>query len=98
MDFEIDEDEQQRLMQLRRMSHKLARNRSRKRLVRKLHQTVQVVPVRKKRRPVPIRQSLNRNKRLTYILLLGFSLMAFAYDTDPARMSELWQSFQLVVG
>ncbi len=89
MDTQWQLDDRERIFQLRRMSTKLAKNQSRKRAIRKLPQTIFIVPRPKPSKTVWVRDSINRNKRLTYILLLGLSLIAFVYDIDPVALQEI---------
>ncbi len=77
----MDEYEEERIMTARRMARKLARNTSRSRTVRKLPQSMIIVP-RSGGRAYPIRYAINANKRMTYILLLGAVLCAYWYDVD----------------
>ena len=77
----MDENEEERIMTARRMARKLAKNTSKSRTVRKLPQSMIVVP-RSGGRAYPIRKAINTNKRLTYILLLGAVLCAYWYDVD----------------
>jgi hypothetical protein len=77
----MDEIEEERIMMARRMARKLARNASNKRTVRKLPQSVVIVPSHHGR-AFHMRRALNANKRLTYILLLGAVLCAYMYDLD----------------
>lgn len=65
----------------RRMARKLARNASRKRTVRKLPQSIVIVPEHHGRAQ-HMRRAINTNKRLTYILLLGAVMCAYMYDID----------------
>jgi hypothetical protein len=76
----MDEYEEERIMTARRMARKLAKNTSRSRTVRKLPQSMIVVP--RSGRAYPIRRAINTNKRLTYILLLGAVMCAYWYDVD----------------
>ena len=78
----MDEYEEERIMTARRMARKLARNKSRNRTVRKLPQSMVIVPRRYEGRAYPIRRAINANKRLTYIILLGAVLCAYWYDID----------------
>jgi hypothetical protein len=77
----MDEIEEERILTARRMAHKLAKNSSHRRTVRKLPQSMIIVP-RSNGRPFPIRKAINTNKRLTYIILLGAVLCAYWYDVD----------------
>lgn len=77
----LDEYEEERIMTARRMARKLARNKSKNRTVRKLPQSMIVVP-RHGGRAYPIRKAINTNKRLTYIILLGAVMCAYWYDID----------------
>ena len=77
----MDEFEEERILTARRMAKKLARNSSSRRMVRKLPQSMIIVP-RSNGRAFPIRQAINANKRLVYIILLGAVLCAYWYDVD----------------
>jgi hypothetical protein len=85
----MDEIEEERIMMARRMARKLARNASKKRTVRKLPQSMIIVPKRQGRRALHMRQAINTNKRLTYILLLGAVLCAYMYDIDQDTLENL---------
>jgi hypothetical protein len=85
----MDEFEEERIMMARRMARKLARNASKKRTVRKLPQSVVIVPKHQGRRALHMRQAINTNKRLTYILLLGAVLCAYMYDIDQDTLEHL---------
>jgi hypothetical protein len=87
----MDEYEEERIMTARRMAAKLARNRSRKRTVRKLPQSMIIVP-RSQGRAYPIRKAINTNKRLTYIILLGAVLCAYWYDIDLDTLEVVMRS------
>ncbi len=87
----IDRD---RIRLAHKMAKKLARNRSKQRTVRKLAQTMVVVPGPGMKRALPIRSSINRNKRLTYIMLVGISLGAYIYDMDLGSMARLMNLVQ----
>src|SRR5258708_3729283 len=78
----MDAYEEERIMTARRMARKLARNKSKKRTVRKLPQSMIIVPSNHGKRAFPIRKAINTNKRLTYIILLGAVLCAYWYDID----------------
>lgn len=88
-DFELDRE---RIYRMRRMARKLAHNKSRDRVVRKLPQTMVVVMAPKPKRAIPVRKVINTNKRMTYILLLGLSLGALFYDVDPDTLQTVMQS------
>lgn len=60
----------------------LARNKSKKRTVRKLPQSMVVVSATGLRRAYPGREALHRHKRLAYIMLLGAVMCAYMYDLD----------------
>ena len=77
----MDEYEEERIMTARRMARKLARNKSKNRTVRKLPQSMIIVPS-SHGRAFPVRHYINANKRLTYIILLGAVLCAYWYDID----------------
>jgi hypothetical protein len=87
----MDEMEEERIYTARRMARKLARNRSHNRTVRKLPQSVVVVSAHGPKRAFPVRQAINRNKRLTYILLLGAVLCAWMYDIDVDTLASMMQ-------
>jgi hypothetical protein len=82
------EDDKERIYQVRRMARKLAHNRSKQRVIRKLPRTM-VVEVKRPKRVIPVRRAINANKRLTYILLLGASLCAFFYDVEPGTLEQV---------
>jgi hypothetical protein len=77
------------------MAHKLARNKSTKRTVRKLPQTMVVMPVMRLRRAYPGRETLNRNKRLAYIMLLGAVLCAYLYDIDQDTLEFMMNTVSI---
>jgi len=87
--FELDRE---RIYRMRRMARKLAHNKSRERVVRKLPQTMVIVAAPKPKRAIPVRKAINTNKRMTYILLLGLSLGALFYDVDPDTLETVMQS------
>lgn len=80
--WKMDEIEEERIMTARRMARKLARNASKKRTVRRLPQSIVIVPKHQGRRALHMRRAINTHKRLTYILLLGAVLCAYMYDLD----------------
>ena len=84
-----DEEEQHRIRTAKRMAHKLAHNRSRARSIRRLPQSMVVVPKNGLRRAYPGREALHRNKRLAYIMLLGASLCAYMYDVDVDTLGSI---------
>jgi hypothetical protein len=86
----MDELEEERILTARRMARKLARNRSHKRVVRKLPQAFVIVP-RNGGRVFPVREAINTNKRLTYILLLGAVMCAYMYDVDLDTLEFMLQ-------
>jgi hypothetical protein len=88
MDGEMDRE---RIIQMRKMARKLAYNKSQQRVIRKLPRTIKVVKVQPKR-VVHLRASLNNNKRLTYILLLGAVLCAYMYDIDQNQLEQMMQA------
>lgn len=83
----MDEIEEERIMMARRMARKLARNRSGKRTVRKLPQSIVIVP-KHHGRSFHMRRAINSNKRLTYIMLLGAVLCAYMYDIDQDSLAH----------
>ena len=87
----MDEYEEERIMTARRMARKLARNKSRNRTVRKLPQSMVIVP-RNGGKVFPVRRAINTNKRLTYILLLGAVLCAYWYDVDVDTLELIVQA------
>ena len=89
-DWEMDELEEERILTARRMARKLARNHSHKRMVRKLPQAFVIVP-HNNGRVFPVRQAINTNKRMTYILLLGAVLCAYWYDIDMDTLEFMLQ-------
>lgn len=84
-----DEEEQHRIRLAKRMAHKLAHNRSRGRSIRRLPQSMIVVPRNGLRRAYPGREALHRNKRLAYIMLLGASMCAYMYDVDVDTLGQM---------
>lgn len=90
-DFEQDRE---RIYRMRRMARKLAHNRSRDRVVRKLPQSVVIVVAPKPKRVVPVRRAINGNKRLTYILLLGVTLCAYMWDVDQRTIETVVQAVE----
>jgi hypothetical protein len=88
-DFEMDRE---RIYQMRRMARKLATNKSKDRVVRKLPQSVVIVLTPKPRRAIPVRRAINGNKRLTYMLLLGAALCAYMYDVDPTTLQHVMRT------
>ena len=89
MDYQMDMEEQQRIMKLRKTARKLAKNSSKGRTVRKLSQSMVVVPKPKPHKPIHIRKSVNQNKRLTYIMLLGAVMCAYMYDLDQDTLEYM---------
>ena len=87
----MDEFEEERIMTARRMARKLARNKSRNRTVRKLPQSMVIVS-RNGAHVFPVRQAINTNKRLTYIVLLGAVLCAYWYDIDVDTLESMLQT------
>ncbi|GEM_PF-2591672 len=87
----IDEYEEERILTARRMARKLARNKSKNRTVRKLPQSMVIVS-RNGGRVFPVRKAINTNKRLTYIVLLGAVLCAYAYDVDLDTLESMIQT------
>ena len=85
----MDKMEQDRVRAARNMAHKLARNKSANRTVRKLSQTMLVVPQSGLKRAYPGREALHQNKRLAYILLLGVVMCAYMYDVDPDTLASM---------
>lgn len=90
-DFEQDRE---RIYRMRRMARKLAHNRSRDRVVRKLPQSVVIVVTPKPKRVIPVRRAINGNKRLTYILLLGVSMCAYMWDVDQRTIEYVVQAVE----
>lgn len=93
-DFEMDRE---RIYRMRRMARKLAHNRSRERVVRKLPQTMVIVTAPRPKRVVPVRKVINGNKRLTYILLLGMTLSAYVWDLDQKTVEYVMQAVEHAV-
>lgn len=89
--FELDRE---RIYRMRRMARKLAHNKSRDRVVRKLPQTMVIVRAPTPKRVIPVRTAINGNKRLTYILLLGASLCAYFYDVDPNTLEFVFRTVE----
>lgn len=91
MDINNRMEDQDRIMRMRKMARKLAQNKSQQRTIRKLPTTIEIVKVRPKR-AIHLRSSLNTNKRLTYILLLGAVLCAYVYDLDQSQLESMIQT------
>lgn len=87
----FDEQEQDRIRLARRMAHKLASNKSMKRTVRKLPQSMIIVPSSRLKRAYPGREALHQNKRLAYILLLGAVMCAYMYDVDQDTLAQVME-------
>jgi hypothetical protein len=87
----MDEYEEERIMTARRMARKLARNKSKNRTVRKLPQSMVIVPLHGGT-VFPVRHAINTNKRLTYIMLLGAVLCAYWYDVDVDTLESMIQT------
>ncbi len=85
----MDNMDLERVRAARNMAHKLARNKSANRTVRKLSQSMMVVPQSGLKRAYPGRDILNQNKRLAYILLLGVVMCAYVYDMDPDTLASM---------
>jgi hypothetical protein len=85
-DFEMDRE---RFYRMRRTARKLAHNRSRDRVVRKLPQSVVIVRTPRPKRVIPVRKAINANKRMTYMLLLGATLCAYMWDVDPNTLDAM---------
>jgi hypothetical protein len=85
----LDETELERVRSARRMAHKLAKNTSKNRTVRKLPQSVIVLPASGLHRAYPGREALHQNKRLAYIMLLGAVMCAYMYDIDLDTLSKV---------
>lgn len=73
----------------RKMATKLAKNKSVKRTIRKLPQTMMVLPKSGLRRAYPGREALHQNKRLAYIMLLGVVMCAYMYDIDVNSLANI---------
>src|SRR5262245_57217020 len=84
--------EQQRLMRIRRMARKLAKNQSQKRVVRKLPQTMVIVPKAKPRRALQLHGTVSRSRRLAYIMILGAALCAYVADLDQNTLEHMLRS------
>lgn len=88
MDYEMNLEAQQRHHQVRRLANKLANNRSKKRVVRRLPRAYTVV--RKRENPVTqVRMSLNTHKVAGYALLIGFAMAAFIMDFNEESLAIL---------
>lgn len=85
-DIEMDRE---RIYRMRRTARKLAHNRSRDRVVRKLPQSVVIVKAPRPKRVIPVRKAINANKRMTYMLLLGATLCAYVWDVDPNTLDAV---------
>ncbi len=95
--LEHNEDNALRVAKLRKMSRKLARNQSRGRVVRKLPQTIFVD--RTSKRPAPVlRRSINKNKRLVYMLLLGAVMSLYVSDMDNFAWMKVYHSLESLQG
>jgi hypothetical protein len=93
MDYEMNLEHQQRLAQVRRLAHKLATNKSKSRVVRKLPQAYTVV--RQQSNPVLVaRRSLNTYKVAGYAMLIGMALAAFILEFDADTLNRLRESVQ----
>ena len=92
-EFGIDRE---RIYNMRRMARKLASNRSNNRTIRKLPQSMVIVPKARPKRVVPVRKVINGNKRLAYILLLGISLCAYVYDVDQSTVEQVIETVESV--
>jgi hypothetical protein len=95
-DYGMEEDigmDRERIYRMRRTARKLAHNRSRDRVVRKLPQSVVIVRAPRPKRVIPVRKAINGNKRMTYILLLGATLCAYMWDymwdVDPNTLDAV---------
>lgn len=88
----FDETEQERILVARRMAHKLAHNKSKKRIVRKLPQSMVIVPTVGVKRAYSVRRLINENKRLSYIVLLGAVMCAYMYDVDQDTLELMVNS------
>ncbi len=86
MEYSNDIDEGYKLLKLRKMSRKLAFKPTKTRLIRKLPQSIFIVP--KPEAPVilKVRKKVNTYKRLTYVVLLGVVMAAYLVDTDADQM------------
>lgn len=96
MDFEMNLEHQQRQAQVRRLAHKLAANKSKSRVVRRLPQAYTVVRKRP-HGPNPvsvIRHSLNTYKVGSYAVLMGMALAAFIFEFDTDTLNRLRESMQ----
>lgn len=88
--MEGEMEDQERIAMMRRAARKLASNKSKNRVVRKLPRTIEVVRVHK--RALHLRTAINSNKRLAYILLLGAVMCAYVYDLDQNTLENMIQS------
>jgi hypothetical protein len=87
----MDENVEERIMMARRMARKLARNASKKRTVRKMAQSMVIVP-KHHGRSLHMRRAINTHKRLTYIMLLGAVLCAYMYDLDQDTLESVMRT------
>ncbi len=88
MDYEMNLEAQHKQSQVRKLAHKLANNRSKKRVVRRLPRAYTIV----RRRGSPLNQvrtSLNTHKVGGYALLVGLALAAFILDFNDESLASL---------
>jgi hypothetical protein len=95
MDFESNLEMQRRQANVRRLAHKLASNRSKKRIVRRLPQAYTVMGTQSRKAPVLyIRKSLNTYKVAGYAILMGVALGAFILDFDADTLEMIRNSVE----
>jgi hypothetical protein len=99
MDYEMNLEMQRRQANVRRLAHKLASNRSKKRVVRKLPQAYTIMSTGLRPAPVEmVRQSLNRYKVAGYAILMGMALGAFILEFDADTLESLRNSMEDIAG
>lgn len=100
MDFEMNLEHQRRQAQIRRLAHKLATTKSKKRVVRRLPQAYAIERPKPDPRKVArhsllaVRRSLNTYKVAGYAVLTGLAMAAFILDFDTETLGQLRDSIQ----
>ncbi len=97
--FSLEPEDYSRYAAWRRSRGKLAGRRSKRRVVRKLPQTIMVVPVVKPPggRLSDFRSALNRHKALAYGVLLAAVIDAYIYAGDRDQVHDLLGTVNSVV-